>query len=50
MESISLVRVRFVRILSRVERICARISAEVPSVSRVCYEITPKPVATIEFE
>ena len=32
------------------ERICARISAEVPSVSRVCYEITPKPVATIEFE
>ncbi len=30
------------------ERICARISAEVPSVSRVCYEITPKPVATIE--
>ena len=32
------------------ERICARISAEVPSVSRVCYEITPKPGATIEFE
>ena len=32
------------------ERICARISAEVPSVSRVCYEITPKPVATIEWE
>ena len=32
------------------ERICARISAEVPSVSRVCYEITPKPVAAIEFE
>ena len=32
------------------ERICARITAEVPSVSRVCYEITPKPVATIEFE
>ena len=32
------------------EKICARISAEVPSVSRVCYEITPKPVATIEFE
>ena len=32
------------------ERICARISEEVPSVSRVCYEITPKPVATIEFE
>ena len=32
------------------ERICARISEEVTSVSRVCYEITPKPVATIEFE
>ena len=32
------------------EQICARITAEVPSVSRVCYEITPKPVATIEFE
>ena len=32
------------------ERICARISEEVPSVSRVCYEITPKPIATIEFE
>ena len=32
------------------EKICARISEEVPSVSRVCYEITPKPVATIEFE
>ena len=32
------------------EKICVRITAEVPSVSRVCYEITPKPVATIEFE
>ena len=32
------------------EKICARITAQVPSVSRVCYEITPKPVATIEFE
>ena len=32
------------------EKICARITAEVPSVSRVCYEITPKPVATIEWE
>ena len=32
------------------EKICARITAEVTSVSRVCYEITPKPVATIEFE
>ncbi len=32
------------------ERICQRITDEVTSVSRVCYEITPKPVATIEFE
>ena len=32
------------------EKIADRITAEVPSVSRVCYEITPKPVATIEFE
>ena len=32
------------------EKICARITEEVTSVSRVCYEITPKPVATIEFE
>ena len=26
------------------------ITAEVPSVNRVCYELTKKPVATIEFE
>ena len=32
------------------EKICQRITDEVTSVSRVCYEITPKPVATIEFE
>ena len=32
------------------ERICTRITEEVPSINRVCYEITPKPVATIEFE
>ena len=32
------------------EAICKRITDEVTSVSRVCYEITPKPVATIEFE
>ncbi len=32
------------------ENICARITTEVPTVNRVCYEITPKPVATIEFE
>ena len=32
------------------EKIVDRITAEVPSVTRVCYEITKKPVATIEFE
>ena len=32
------------------ERVCDRITAEVPSVNRVCYELTKKPVATIEFE
>ena len=32
------------------ERIVDRITAEVPSVNRVCYELTKKPVATIEFE
>ena len=32
------------------EKIVDRITAEVPSVNRVCYELTKKPVATIEFE
>ncbi len=32
------------------EKIADRIAAEVPSVTRVCYELTKKPVATIEFE
>ena len=32
------------------EKIADRITAEVPSVNRVCYELTRKPVATIEFE
>ena len=32
------------------EKVVARITDEVKSVSRVCYELTPKPVATIEFE
>jgi len=32
------------------ERIADRITAEVPSINRVVYEITKKPVATIEFE
>ena len=31
------------------EKIADRITAEVPSVNRVCYELTKKPVATIEF-
>ncbi len=32
------------------EKVVDRITAEVPSVTRVCYELTKKPVATIEFE
>ena len=32
------------------EKVVAKITAEVPSVNRVCYELTNKPVATIEFE
>ena len=32
------------------ERIADRITAEVPSINRVVYEVTKKPVATIEFE
>lgn len=32
------------------EKIADRIAAEVPSVTRVCFELTKKPVATIEFE
>ena len=34
----------------KVERIADRITAEVTSINRVVYEITKKPVATIEFE
>ncbi len=32
------------------ERITARILQEVPNVNRVCYDLSPKPNATIEFE
>ena len=32
------------------EKIADRITVEVPSVNRVCYELTKKPIATIEFE
>lgn len=30
------------------KRITARITAEVPSICRVCYDLTPKPVGTVE--
>ena len=32
------------------ERITARILQEVPNVNRVCYDLSPKPNATIEWE
>ncbi len=32
------------------EKVVTRILAEVPNVNRVCYDLSPKPPATIEFE
>ena len=32
------------------KRITARVTAEVPSICRVCYDLTPKPVGTVEWE
>ena len=31
-------------------RITARVTAEVPGICRVCYDLTPKPVGTVEWE
>ena len=31
-------------------RIAARVTAEVPGVCRVCYDLTPKPVGMVEWE
>lgn len=35
---------------SQLRKMCDRVLAELPSVTRVLYDITPKPPATIEFE
>ena len=32
------------------KRMCDRILAEVPGICRVCYELSPKPIATVEWE
>ena len=32
------------------KRTTARITAEVPGICRVCYDLTPKPVGTVEWE
>jgi GMP synthase (glutamine-hydrolysing) len=44
-------RAKFVEVPhGRLRRISTRIVSEVPEVSRVLYDITDKPPATIEFE
>lgn len=30
--------------------ITARVTAEVPGICRICYDLTPKPVGTVEWE
>ena len=32
------------------QKITQRITAEVPGVNRVCFDLTPKPTGTIEWE
>ncbi|MGI6221950.1 MAG: glutamine-hydrolyzing GMP synthase subunit GuaA, partial [Coriobacteriales bacterium] len=32
------------------KKITDRICAEVPGICRVCYDLTPKPIGTIEWE
>ena len=32
------------------KRITVRITAEVPGICRICYDLTPKPVGTVEWE
>lgn len=31
-------------------RITARVTTEAPGICRVCYDLTPKPVGTVEWE
>ena len=35
---------------SLLHKMCDRILAEVPGICRVCYELSPKPIATVEWE
>jgi GMP synthase (glutamine-hydrolysing) len=32
------------------QKMCDRILAEVPGICRVAYELSPKPIATVEWE